>query len=185
MKIEEYLASLPQSILSGQEVQIPPETIQEIFRFVGLGEDDIFYHLGCGDGTSLSIARQEFNVKNAVGIDNSKEMVDLAKKMLSEKNISNVKVIENDVVVEKFDDADVILCWFMDAEILDQLMEKFKKLREGVRVITIWAPLPGCIPEKVEFPYILNRIPFNETDDLKKQLLAVFDTECIGLITAW
>ena len=112
-------------------------------------------------------------------------MVDLAKKMLSEKNISNVKVIENDVVVEKFDDADVILCWFMDAEILDQLMEKFKKLREGVRVITIWAPLPGCIPEKVEFPYILNRIPFNETDDLKKQLLAVFDTECIGFITAW
>ena len=94
MKIEEYLASLPQSILSGQEVQIPPETIQEIFRFVGLGEDDIFYHLGCGDGTSLSIARQEFNVKNAVGIDNSKEMVDLAKKMLDEKNISNVKVIE-------------------------------------------------------------------------------------------
>ena len=185
MKIEEYLASLPQSILSGQEVQIPPETIQEIFRFVGLGEDDIFYHLGCGDGTSLSIARQEFNVKNAVGIDNSKEMVNLAKKMLVEKNISNVKVIENDVVVEKFDDADVILCWFMDAEILDQLMEKFKKLREGVRVITIWAPLPGCIPEKVEFPYILNRIPFNETDDLKKQLLAVFDTECIGFITAW
>jgi len=30
MKIEEYLASLPQSILSGQEVQIPPETIREI-----------------------------------------------------------------------------------------------------------------------------------------------------------
>ena len=185
MKIEEYLASLPQSILSGQEVQIPPETIREIFRFVELGEDDVFYHLGCGDGTSLSIARQEFNVKNAIGVDNSTEMVDLAKKMLDEKNISNVKVIENDVADEKIDDADVILCWFMDAEILDQLMEKFKKLREGVRIITIWAPLPGCIPEKVEFPYILNKIPFNQTDDLKKQLLAVFDTECIGFITAW
>jgi len=185
MKIEEYLASLPQSILSGQEVQIPPETIREIFRFVKLGEDDVFYHLGCGDGASLSIARQEFNVKSAVGIDNSKEMVNLAKKMLVEENISNVKVIENDVVAEKFDDADVILCWFMDAEILDQLMEKLKELREGVRIITIWAPLPGCIPEKVEFPYILNRIPFNQTDDLKKQLLAVFDTECIGFITAW
>ena len=185
MKIEEYLASLPQSILSGQEIQIPPDTLREIFRFVELGEDDVFYHLGCGDGTSLSIARQEFNVKNAIGVDNSTEMVDLAKKMLDEKNISNVKVIENDVADEKIDDADVILCWFMDAEVLDQLMEKFKKLRDGVRIITIWAPLPGCIPEKVDFPYILNRIPFNETDDLKKQLLAVFDTECIGFITAW
>ena len=71
MKIEEYLSTLPQSILSGEEIQIPPDTIREIFRFVDLGKNDIFYHLGCGDGISLSIAREEFNVKNAIGIDNS------------------------------------------------------------------------------------------------------------------
>ena len=185
MKIEEYLSTLPQSILSGEEIQIPPDSLREIFRFVNLGENDKFYHLGCGDGTSLLIARDEFNVKNAIGIDNSEKMISLSQKMIDEKNFSNVKVIQQDVIDSDIEDADVILCWFMDAEILDQLMEKFKKLREGVRIITIWAPLPGCIPEKVEFPYILNRIPFNETDDLKKQLLAVFDTECIGFITAW
>ena len=67
MKIEEYLSTLPQSILSGEEIQIPPDAIRDIFRFIDLGENDIFYHLGCGDGTSLSIAREEFDVKNASG----------------------------------------------------------------------------------------------------------------------
>ena len=185
MKIEEYLSTLPQSILSGEEIQIPPDSLREIFRFVNLGENDKFYHLGCGDGTSLLIAREEFNVKNIIGIDNSEKMFSLTQKMIDEKNFSNVKVIQQDVIEANIEDADVILCWFMDVEILEKLLLKFKKLKDGVKIVTIWAPLPGCIPEKVDFPYILNKIPLNETDDLKKQLLAVFDTECIGFVTAW
>ena len=178
MKIEEYLSTLPQSILSGEEIQIPPDTIREICKFADLGQNDTFYHLGSGNGTSLKIARQEFNVKNAIGIDNSEKMID-------EENISNIKIIEQDVRKAEFEDADVILCWFMDAEVLESLVEKFQKLKNGVRIITIWGPLPGCLPEKVDFPYILNKTPFNQTDDLKKQLLAVFETECIGFVTAW
>jgi 16S rRNA A1518/A1519 N6-dimethyltransferase RsmA/KsgA/DIM1 with predicted DNA glycosylase/AP lyase activity len=185
LKIEEYLSTLPKSILSGEEIQIPPDTIREIFRFINLEKNDTFYHLGCGNGTSLTIARQEFDVKNAIGVDNSEKMISAAKKMIDEKNISNIKVIKQDVRQVEFNDADVILCWFMDAEILEDMIEKFKKLKNDVRIITIWAPLPGCLPQKVDFPYIMNKTPFDETDDLKKQLLAVFDTECIGFVTAW
>ena len=112
-------------------------------------------------------------------------MISDAKKMIDEKNISNIKVIEQDVRQAEFNDADVILCWFMDPEILEDLIDKFKKLKSNVRIITIWAPLPGCLPQKVDFPYIMNKTPFDETDDLKKQLMAVFDTECIGFVTAW
>ena len=185
MKIEEYLSTLPKSIISGEEIQIPPDTIREIFRFMNLEKNDIFYHLGCGDGTSLAIARQEFDVKNVIGIDNSKKMINAAKEMINEKNISNIKVVEQDVRQAEFNDADVILCWFMDAVILEDLIEKFKKLKNDVRIITIWAPLPGCLPQRVEFPYIMNKTPLKETDDLKKQLMAVFDTDCIGFVTAW
>ena len=185
MKIEEYLSTLPQSILSGEEIQIPPDTIREIFKFAEIGKNDTFYHLGSGNGISLKIARDEFNVKNAIGIDNSEKMINLAKKTIGEENNSNIKVIQQDVREAKFDDADVILCWFMDAEILEILVEKFQKLKNDVRIITIWAPLPGYLPEKVDFPYIMNKTPLNQTDDLKKQLLAVFETECIGFVTAW
>ena len=185
MKIEEYLSTLPQSILSGEEIQIPPDSLREIFRLADLGENDVFFHLGCGEGISLSIARQEFNVKSAIGIDNSKKMIENAKKSIDESKISNVKVIEQDVQEADLSDASVILCWFMDPDIMENMLEKFEKLKDGVKIITIWAPLPGCLPQKVDFPYIMNETPFVETDDLKKQLLAVFETECIGFVTAW
>ena len=185
MKIEEYLSTLPSNILSGEEIQIPPDSIREIFRFAELGESDVFYHLGCGEGASLSIARQEFNVKSAVGIDNSKKMIDNAKKRLENDKISDVKVIEQDILEADLNDASVILCWFMDPDVMENMMKRFEKLRDGVKIITIWAPLPGCLPQKVDFPYIMNELPFVETDDLKKQLLAVFETECIGFVTAW
>ena len=42
MKIEEYLSTLPSNILSGEEIQIPPDSIREIFRFAELGENDVF-----------------------------------------------------------------------------------------------------------------------------------------------
>ena len=185
MKIEEYLSTLPQSILSGEEIQIPPDSIREIFRFADLGESDVFCHLGCGEGESLSIARQEFNVKSAIGIDNSKKMIDNAKKSIDKNKIFDVRLIEQDILEADLNDASVILCWFMDPDIMEKMMERFDKLRDDVKIITIWAPLPGCLPQKVDFPYIMNKTPFVETDDLKKQLLAVFETECIGFVTAW
>ena len=115
--------------------------------------------------SSLSIAREEFDVKNAIGIDKSKKMINTAKKMIDEKNISDAKVIEQDILEAVFSDASIILCWFMDPEILEKMIEKFKKLKNDTKIITIWAPLPGCVPQKVDFPYIMNKIPLkrNET----------------------
>ena len=85
MKIEDYLNTLPESILSGQNVQLSTETFKEIFNFVNLGNNDVFYHLGCGDGTGLVVAREEFTSKKVIGIDNSQEKIDAAKKICSEK----------------------------------------------------------------------------------------------------
>ena len=185
MKIEDYLNTLPESILSGQNVQLSTETFKEIFNFVNLGNDDIFYHLGCGDGTGLVVAREEFATKKVIGIDNSQEKIDAAKKICSEKNMNDVKIICNDVVNENIDDADVILFWFTDENILTKMMEKFSTLKHGTRIITIWGPLPGCLPNAVDFPYIINQIPFKKTDDLKDQLLAIFDVKCVDFVTAW
>ena len=70
MKIEEYIKSLPRNIISGDDVQLPEHSFRKMFEFLGLDENDIFYHLGCGDGKGIFIARNEFNVKKAVGIDN-------------------------------------------------------------------------------------------------------------------
>ena len=132
MKIEEYLNTLPESIMSGQDVQLPDKTFQEIFKFAKLGKNDIFYHLGCGNGRGLVVAREEFDVKKVIGIDNDKKKTDSAEELWLEKDKFGVNIICDDILNASFDDADVILFWFMDENIIEKMMPKFSKLKVWV-----------------------------------------------------
>ena len=184
MKIEEFLKSLPNNIISGDDVQLPEYSFRRIFKFLDLNEKDIFYHLGCGDGKGIAIASEEFNVKKAVGIENNKENIQQAEKLLKKKNLKNIELLFEDIKTAKINDATVVLFWFTDNDIIETMMKKFESLQHGSRIITIWGPLPGCLPAKVDFPYIINTVPFKSAD-LKEQLLAIFDTKCIDFVTAW
>lgn len=185
MKIEDYLASLPQSIISGQDVQLPDNAFREIFQFVQLNKNDVFYHLGCGNGKGIAIAAEEFGVKKVVGIDNDKEKNSLAKKLLEEKKILNGILQCQDILESDISDATVILFWFSDQNIIEKMMPKFSSLKEGCRIITIWGPLPDILPDRVDFPYILNMVPFKKATSLQEQLLSVFGTDCIDFVVAW
>ncbi|MGI0057763.1 MAG: class I SAM-dependent methyltransferase, partial [Nitrosarchaeum sp.] len=88
MKIEEYLKSLPENIVSGEDVQLPNKSFREIFNFLNLGKKDIFYHLGCGNGKGIALALKEYNVKKAVGIDNNPDKIKQAKDILIQDNLS-------------------------------------------------------------------------------------------------
>jgi len=185
LKIEEYLQSLPQKIISGDDVQLPTHAFLDIFKFVKINENDVFYHLGCGNGAGVFIAKEEFNVKKSVGIDLDREKITEAKKTLAEKKLQNCHFVNEDILDSKFDDATVVLFWFTDEKIIEKMIEKFKQLKKGCKIITIWGPLLGLLPDKVNFPYIINEVPFREAKDLQAQLLAVFDKRCIDFVTAW
>jgi len=185
VKIEEYLKTLPQSIITGEDVELRDDTLREIFEFASLNKDDVFYHLGCGSGNSLAIALEEFGVKKAVGIDNNDQKIKMAKNLLEKKKLSRWTLRCEDIIQSDISDATVILFWFSDEQILDNIVSKFSKLKQGCRIITLWGPLPGCLPDKVNFPFILNVTPFKKANDLKEQLLAVFGTDCIDFTDAW
>jgi len=185
VKIEEYLSSLPSSIISGDDVELSDETIREIFRFAKLTENDVFYHLGCGNGNSIAIALQEFMVKKAIGIDNNKEKILHGQKLLQEKQITNGSFMHQDITEANISDASVILFWFSDEKIIEKMILKFQNLRPGCRVITLWGPLTGYMPDKIDFPYILNVTPFKMAESLRDQMLAIFNTDCIDFAVAW
>ena len=182
LKIEEYLQSLPQGIISGEDVQLPEHAIREIFEFCELGKNDIFYHLGCGDGNAIKIAIDEFHVKSAIGIDVDSEKIRNANSSL--KNTQAELRCEN-IIDSEISDATVILFWFTDSKIIEKMMVKFEKLKDGCKIITIWGPLPGCLPDRIDFPFIINQIPLKPTKDLQEQLLAVFGVKCVDFVTAW
>ena len=185
MKIEQYLNSLPKSIISGDEVQLPQHAIRNILKFARLNENDVFYHLGCGDGRAIVLAIQEFGVRKAVGIDNDSEKIAEARKLVQERKLENAYFECDDIVKSEIKNATVILFWFSDSQIIEDMNVKFSHLNEGCKIITLWNPLPKCLPDKVDFPFILNISPFKKAKDLKEQILAIFETDCIDFITAW
>ena len=184
MKFEEYLETLPKNLLSGEDVQLPEKAFREIFKFSNLGEDDIFFHLGCNNEKGIEIAIKEFKVKKAIGIDNNLEKIQNAQKNIEEKNM-NVKVIHQNIEESDISDATVILFWFTDENIIKKMIKKFEKLKPETKIITIWGPLPNYLPDKINFPYIINKVPFKKAENLQAQLLAVFGVKCIDFVTAW
>ncbi len=184
MKFEEYLEKLPINVLSGEDVQLSNKSFREIFKFVCLSEKDIFYHLGCGDETGIEIAINEFNVKKAVGIDNNLEKIEKAKRNLENKSIPAELVCQN-IEESNISDATIILFWFTNENVINQMIEKFEKLKSEIKIITIWGPLPDCLPDEVNFPYIINKTPFQKANSIQEQLLAIFGVKCVDFVTAW
>lgn len=185
MKIEDYLSSLPNSIISGEDVELSDETLREIFRFANLTKNDIFYHLGCAKGNSIIIALEEFKVKKAIGIDNNKEKISQGQELLQKKHITDGSFRHQDIMISDINDASVILFWFSDEKIIEEMILKFQNLKPGCKIITIWGPLTGYMPDKIEFPYILNVVPFKKAESLRDQMLAIFNTDCIDFAVAW
>ena len=184
MKFEEYLETLPKNLLSGEDVQLPEKAFREIFKFSNLGKDDIFFHLGCNNEKGIEIAINEFKVKKAIGIYNNLEKIQNAQKTIEEKNM-DVKVIHQKIEESDISDATVILFWFTDENIIKKMIKKFEKLKPETKIITIWGPLPNYLPDKINFPYIINKVPFKKAENLQAQLLAVFGVKCIDFVTAW
>ena len=184
MKFEEYLDTLPKNVLSGEDVQLPEKTFREIFKFAALGKEDTFYHLGCHDEKGIEIANKEFNVKKAIGIDNNPEKIKNGKNNINEKKI-DVELIYQNIQETDLSDATVILFWFTDEEIINEMTQKFKELKPETKIITIWGPLPNYLPDKVNFPFIINKIPLQKAKNLQEQLLAVFGVRCVDFVTAW
>ncbi|BDQ31611.1 MAG: SAM-dependent methyltransferase [Nitrosopumilus sp.] len=183
MKIEEYLETLPENILNGEDVHLPEKSLREIFKFVNLGKNDVFYHLGCGNEKGVKMAINEFNVKKAIGIDNNDEKIQHAKENFGESNC--VQFICKNIEDSDISEASVILFWFTDENMINKMMKKFENLKPETKIITIWGPLQDCLPDEVNFPYIINKTPFKRAENLQEQLLSIFGVKCIDFVTAW
>jgi len=112
------------------------------------------------------------------------EKIQQAKKLVEENDLKHGKFLCEDVVTTKIDDATAILFWFTDIEIIEKMKKKFQNLQDGTRIVTIWGPLPECLPTQVDFPYIMNQTPFKHAN-LKEQTLAIFGIKCVDFVTAW
>ena len=180
LNIDDFFSNLPSSVLSGDNIKIPESFFRKMFSFSELMHDDIFYHLGIGfNYSSLLIAKREFGVKKAVGIEINPDIISLIKSQMI-LNEENIQIINEDVVHSSLSEATVIFSWFTDERLNEKLSDKFKsELNNGARIISIWSPPDLFLPDKVDFPLMLCKKPFNYGNDIKDQLKLIYGSNCI------
>ena len=184
MELSDFLSSLPQSVLRGDAVALRDNVVRKIFNFAKLKKNDIFYHLGCGEANAVAIAAKEFDVKKSIGIEIDKSLADKARQHIA--SINNAYIINTDIRKADISDATVLLFWFSDLDLVDAMTKRFKKhLNDGARVITIWAPLSMTLPDKVEFPFFINKKPFKRARSIQQQIKAIYGTKCIDFTASW
>jgi protein-L-isoaspartate O-methyltransferase len=184
LELSDFLSSLPQSVLRGERVSLTDNVIRKIFNFAKLKKGDIFCHLGCGEGNTVAIAAKEFGVKKAIGIEIDKSIADNARRHIA--GLKNAYIINTDIRKADISEATVLLFWFSDSSLVDTLTKRFKKeLRNGARVITIWAPLTMTLPYKVEFPFFVNKKPFKRARSIQQQIRSIYGTNCIDFTASW
>lgn len=183
MELHEFLSTLPQSVVTGESVSLPDSVVRKIFQFAKLKKSDVFYHLGCGDGNAVAIAAKEFGVKKSVGIDINKSVVSKARKNIA--GLKNAEIVNADIREADISDATVVLFWFHDPNMVDEMEKRFKRLKDGAKVITIWAPLGMTLPDQIEFPFFISKKPFKRAKSIRQQIKAIYKTECIDFTAAW
>lgn len=183
MELDEFLSTLPKSIVTGEAVSLPDGVVRKILKFAELKKSDVFYHLGCGEGNAVAIAAREFGVKKSVGIEIKKSTAARARKRIA--SIRNAEIINTDIRKADISDATVVLFWFNDPDMVDSMTKRFKKLKDGTRVITIWAPLGMTLPDRIDFPFFVSKKPFKRARSIRQQIKAIYKTDCIDFTAAW
>jgi Histone methylation protein DOT1 len=184
LELGDFLSSLPQTVIKGETVSLNDNVVRRIFKFANLNKSDVFYHLGCGEDNTVGIAAREFGVKKSVGVELDKSISDRAQSKIA--GLANAQVINADVHKADISDATVLLFWFNESDIVDAMTKRFmKELMDGARVITIWAPLGMTIPDKVEFPFLINKKPFRQAKTIQQQIRSIYGTDCIDFTASW
>ena len=171
-------------MLRGDDISLPQSVVRKIFRFGEVSNNDVFYHLGCGIGNTVQIAAKEFGVKRSIGVEKRQEIASLAKKRIG--NLKNAQIIVDDIRNVSLSDATVVLFWFTDDQIVDQMTTRFQKeTKDNIRIVTILSPLGLIKPIKISFPFFMTVKPFKFYNDLREQIQTIQGTECLDFTGSW
>ncbi len=145
-------------------VPTPEDVVAEMLKMANVGEDDILYDLGCGDGRIVITAAKEFGCRG-VGID-----IDPARIQESKINASNagvtdkVEFFQMDLFDADISEATVVTLYLLSRVNLRLRPKLFQELRPGTRIVSHdfsmgeWQPeRSSVLEEKVDY------VPFQDT----------------------
>lgn len=127
----------------GPFVPTPDSVVTAALELAKVGEDDLVYDLGSGDGRIILAAAQKFQAKS-VGVEWDQALCENTSSAIQRLGLEDrVKVIQGDIFVQDVSSATVVTGYLLPKawERLAPILER--QLKKGVRVVSVNDPIPG------------------------------------------
>ena len=117
-------------------VPTPEPVVAAMLEMAEVGEGDVLYDLGSGDGRIPIAAAKQFGVR-AVGIEIDPRLIEIARDNAKEAGVSHlVEFREADLFATDFSDADVVTLYLGDTLNLRLRPRLLDQLEPGARVVS-------------------------------------------------
>ncbi len=124
----------------------PENAVEKMLQAARLKPGETLYDLGCGDGRILVQAAKKYKV-NAVGIEISRPLAELAAQNVRKKGLENqIKIIHGDFMKTDLSAANVVTLYLAPAA-NDTLRPNLEReLKAKTRVVSYDYPIEGWVP---------------------------------------
>lgn len=118
--------------------ETPLTTLEQISSECQFSADDVVFELGCGRARTCFWLNQFIGCR-VVGIDYVPEFIKKAKQVKEHFQLENIDFREKDFLKADFTGASVIYLYgtCLDRPAIESLIEKFKKMPSGTRIVTV------------------------------------------------
>lgn len=128
-------------------VSSPRPVVDSMLSLAGVGEDDIVYDLGSGDGRIPIIAARKYGARG-VGIEIKQRLVDSARARAREAGVADrVEFRREDLFEADIGDATVVTLYLLPSANLKLRPKLFRELSPGTRVVSHDFHMEEWIPE--------------------------------------
>jgi len=126
----------------------PPEVVTAMLKLAEVGEDDIVYDLGCGDGRIVIAAARDFGARG-VGIDIDPRRIAESKESAQKAGVTGqVEFREGNLFEADFHDATVVTLFLWPSVNLKLRPILMQQLRPGTRIVSYIHNMGDWAPEK-------------------------------------
>ena len=155
-------------------------------KIAQLKPSDVLYDLGCGDASLLIYAVKKCNLKKAVGFENMESRVRAAKRKIKEAGLKTKIDIKDDFYEADLNDADVIFDMMPEGkDDFKNLYSPRKHIRKGTRLIKHNLPLIGYLPDKIDLPFYLMKLPLRRARSKNQWAKAVMRDSKATISDLW
>jgi len=146
--------------------------IRKIMRLARASKGDVFFDLGCGMGKLCVVAVKEFGVRKAVGIEMHRGRAAKAARFVREQGLSDhIEIWNEDYMESDLGEATMLYCGHNETE--EDVPHFEEALGSGSRFVSLFLPFVGVVPDAVDYPFYLMKLPFKKTEDASRWTAAV------------